>query len=433
MDAKASSKSGIKSSQFWSRFAPRRRLQSPMQLKRIPQDFRVEERTTFDCSGGPFATYRLEKRSIGTPEATQIVLRSWNLQRQQISYGGLKDRHAETIQYLTIFRGPARDLLDRSLRLTYLGQAGRAFGPQDIQSNRFDITLRGIQTHQWPTYRARLESIQEQGLINYFDDQRFGSLGESGQFIAQPWCLGDYQRALFLAMAESNDHDRPREKEQKAMLREHWGHWQDCKNLLDRSHRRSIVTYLCDHPTDFRRAIALIRSDLRGIYVAAFQSYLWNRWLSDLLRSQWGEGEVGWVPSRVGPLCHPIRLSTEQKTRLSAWQLPLPTARQSTWNPEEKPCLDALLQRLGMQVSQLRLKYPRDTFFSKGLRNVWLGALDFQFALEADDLHRGKQKLLLSFSLPRGCYATLLVKWITAKEPQANGRSPIASRKKRLQ
>ena len=35
-------------------------------------------------------------------------------------------------------------------------------------------------------------------------------------------------------------------------------------------------------------------------------------------------------------------------------------------------------------------------------------------AAEADDFHRGKMKSRLAFELPRGCYATLLVKRITA-------------------
>ncbi len=77
----------------------------------------------------------------------------------------------------------------------------------------------------------------------------------------------DYEKALFLAIAEGNVHDRPREKEQKAALRENWGNWSECKELLDRSHRRSIVTYLVDHPTDFKRALALLRPDQKHLHV----------------------------------------------------------------------------------------------------------------------------------------------------------------------
>ena len=56
---------------------------------------------------------------------------------------------------------------------------------------------------------ALRDTLARDGVPNYFDDQRFGSLGASGEFIAKPWCLGDYERALWLALAEHNPHDRP--------------------------------------------------------------------------------------------------------------------------------------------------------------------------------------------------------------------------------
>ena len=37
----------------------------------------------------------------------------------------------------------------------------------------------------------------------------------------------------------------------------------------------------------------------------------------------------------------------------------------------------------------------------------------------ADDLNRGRQKLTLRFDLPRGSYATMLVKRVTAVAPTA--------------
>lgn len=91
------------------------------------------------------------------------------------------------------------------------------------------------------------------GVPNYFDDQRFGSLGQSGEFIAVPWCRGDYERALWLALADPNEHDRPEDRKEKQLLRDRWGDWLGLKTDMPRGSRRSIVTFLVDHPTDFRR------------------------------------------------------------------------------------------------------------------------------------------------------------------------------------
>jgi tRNA pseudouridine13 synthase len=229
--------------------------------------------------------------------------------------------------------------------------------------------------------------------------------------IAEPWCKGDYERALFLAMAEENSHDRGREQEQKKILRDNWGKWLECKDKLDRSHRRSIVTFLCDHPTNFKRAIALIRTDLRSIYIAAFQSALWNRWLSKLIESKFGESTNSF-DSIIGKLALPSIGGCDAATLqwLGNLSLPLPSARQHDWPEECVGLLDEILQQYGMTRREIRLKYPRDTFFSKGIRNCWLKPREFEFSWTEDDLHDKHKALQLSFSLPRGSYATMLVK-----------------------
>ena len=115
-----------------------------MKLKSLPEDFEVEELSDFPMDGGPFAVYLLTKRSLGTPEAITAISSRWNFPRRVIGYGGLKDKHAITRQWVTIQRGPRRDFREESLSLTYQGQANRPFGPQDIVANRFHIVLRNL-------------------------------------------------------------------------------------------------------------------------------------------------------------------------------------------------------------------------------------------------------------------------------------------------
>ncbi len=250
-----------------------------MKVKCLPEDFIVEELTDFPLADGPFGFYRLRKSGLGTPEAIDGILLKWNLPRHKVQYGGLKDRHASTVQYLTIRNGPRRGLKQEHLQLDYIGTAARPYGPRDIRGNRFTIVVRDLTE----THRDRIAQAVAQldrGIPNYFDDQRFGSLGESGQWIGEPWCKGDYERTLWLALADANEHDRPDVRKRKQQLRDAWRDWDRLFQELDRSHERSIVTYLCDHPTDFRGALARVRQDLRSIYVAAFQSMLWNRMLA---------------------------------------------------------------------------------------------------------------------------------------------------------
>ncbi len=366
-----------------------------MKLKRLREDFVVHEVSDFATSGGPFAVYRLDKSGIGTPEAIAEILKFWNLPRRSVGYGGLKDRHATTTQTITLFKGPQRDLEQRGFLLTYLGQAPREFHAKDIDGNRFEITLRDLTREQAQQSLDLLPAI-EAGVPNYFDDQRFGSLGDSGQFVAQPWCMGDYERALYLAIAEANPHDRPRENEQKQILRDHWHDWIKCKATLDRSHRRSIVTYLCDHPTDFKRALALLRSDLRSIYMAAFQSHLWNEIVSRWLQQHLTAGS--WFTRRgaAGELTFWSVPSPQVLERVTGLEIPLPSARCHAWPPGIEELLNEILAQWQMDRHQVRVKYPRDTFFSKGLREVLLKPQQLKGSIADDELSPNRQKLQLA-------------------------------------
>ena len=71
-----------------------------------------------------------------------------------------------------------------------------------------------------------------------------------------------------------------------------------------------------------------------------------------------------------------------------------------------------MLSTEGMELRQVRVKYPRDSFFSKGERVALFRPGDFVHEFAADDLYPARQKLLLRFTLPRGSYATIVIKRI---------------------
>ena len=385
-----------------------------MKLKSLPEDFEVEELSDFPLDGGPFAVYLLTKRSIGTPEAITAISTRWNFPRRVISYGGLKDKHAITRQWVTIHRGPRRDFREESLSLTYQGQANRPFGPQDISANRFHIVLRNLTEQAAQKILSVRESLSQFGVPNFYDDQRFGSLGESGEFIARPWCLGDYERTLWLAIAEPNSHDRPNDRDEKEIIRRLWGDWIACKGALRKSSSRSIITYLVDHPTRFREAVALLRQDLRSLWLAAYQSDLWNRCLAARLIQSVHSDRLYSVQLATSQVPFFTGLSTDEDRELGDLTMPLPSARL---HPEQGPLLDLyerVLAEQGLSLRELRVKYPRDSFFSKGERQAIVKPENLRIDRHSDDdLNPGRQRLTLEFILPRGAYATILVKRLT--------------------
>ena len=388
-----------------------------MKLKSRPEDFEVEELADVPLGDGAFAVYLLTKQSLGTPEAITAIQRRWKLERRQISYGGLKDKHAVTRQWVAIHRGPRRNLEQTNFTLVYQGQTAREFTPHDILGNRFAITLRGLTANAANDIVAAVPLVQRDGMPNYFDDQRFGSLGQSGEFIAQPWCRGDFERTLWLMLAEPNPHDRPDDREEKRLLREHWSRWDACKAALPKSSRRSIVTFLCDHPTDFRKAVALVRQDLRSLYLAAYQSHLWNRILAAILRERISQKQRFDVKLETATVPFFHRLDDAGRSLLHELALPLPSARLhfDEGNPL-RPLYEQVLQAERLELRELRVKYPRDSFFSKGERSAIVVPGDLEARIQPDELHPGQSAVALRFTLPRGAYATIVVKRLTLTE-----------------
>ena len=387
-----------------------------MKLKRLPEDFQVDELTAIQPEGGDYALYRLTKKSLGTPEAIDRLVSRLKVQRHRISYGGLKDKHAVTTQYVTIRFGPRQGGRFDPVGLEYLGQVDRAFTPQHIAGNRFRIVLRDLSAAALQKAQNALHEVSANGFPNYFDDQRFGSLGASGEFVAQAWCRGDYERALWLALADHHPDDRREEREQKAILREHWGRWPDCKAALERSHRRSIVTYLADKPPenpDYRGAFSRLKIDLRGLYLSAFQSHLWNQLLARLLTDVVPDGQRFDVSLRTGNVPFFRTLDTPQSTLLHEAELPLPSARLHLPPGPELDRIEQVVKQHGLELRELRVKHPRDSFFSKGSRKALVAVGPIGHETAADDLYPGRHKLALGFDLPRGSYATMLVKRIT--------------------
>jgi tRNA pseudouridine13 synthase len=170
---------------------------------------------------------------------------------------------------------------------------------------------------------------------------------------------------------------------------------------------------------------------LRSIYLAAFQSYLWNRWVSNILGARIAPDQRTTIDSLCGPLNVPNATFDSDKSnfQLSNWYLPLPSGRQKQYPADTVDYLMPILEDLKMEPHQIRLKFPRDTFFSRGDRAVWLEVKDIQHSFHEDEQNSSpnspRSRLDLHFSLPRGAYATMIVKYLTNQDTASDEESAV--------
>jgi tRNA pseudouridine13 synthase len=390
-----------------------------MKLKQRPEDFRVEEfpsvaPTPPGATGGPFAFYRLDKRGWTTPDALAAIRRRWKIDFRRLSYGGLKDRHADTTQYLTIHNGPEKDLSHAGFTVTYLGRLAEPYASEQIRANGFTVTLRSLSATDLERAEAALPEVSSVGVPNYFDDQRFGSVSFDNGFIAREMVLGNFERALQLALAAPYEHDLAEAKREKAVLTARWGDWPTAKAELPRGHARSIVDYLVHHPTDFKGACARLRPELQGLYLSAWQSHLWNRMLDRWLRDRVAADQLIPVRLKTGEVVMPRSIPEPVRPEWDALTLPLPSARLK-FDPDTPwaGVVTAVMADEGIPLDQMRIKGMQQPFFSKGERSGRVPVGNLTWEAGDDELNRGRRKLVLRFELPRGAYATMIVKRLT--------------------
>jgi tRNA pseudouridine13 synthase len=386
-----------------------------MKVKQQLEDFRVEELTDVaPAEQGVFAFYRLDKRGWTTPDALAAIRRRWKLEPRRLSYGGLKDRHAVTTQYLSIFHGPRRNLNHQDVHVSYLGQLPAPYTSADIKANRFRLVVRDLSPGAAAEAERILATVRREGVPNYFDDQRFGSVTPGRTFIARHLVGGQFEAALRLALAGPYEHDRAEQKKEKKLLNDHWGDWALLKERLPRGHARSLVDYLVHHPTDFRGAVARLRPELRGLYLSAYQSHLWNRMLSHWLRQHCRPEQLVTVRLRLGTLPMHQGLDEGQQQQLAGLSLPLPSSRLHLEEGDPRAALvQAVLAEEGLELGQMKVKGIREMFFSRGERAALCLPNNLEYGTGPDERQPGRQRLQLSFDLPRGCYATLIIKRVT--------------------
>ncbi|MBI4230620.1 MAG: tRNA pseudouridine(13) synthase TruD [Planctomycetes bacterium] len=384
-----------------------------MQIKRLPTDFLVEELLR-EPPGvtGAHTVYRLEKESIGTMEAIADLARTLGVPPGSVAFCGLKDKHAKTAQHVSIPDGPERAASGATWTATPAGRRDRPLETSDLAGNRFRIVLRDLERTQAERVASRARTFPG-ALPNYFDDQRFGSARGQSDFIGRRLALGDAEGALRLALASPSADDDRRVRERRVALEKAWEDWKACVALARDSSERRAFGHLAANPRDFAGAFDRIPRQLRALYLHAYQSYLFNRLLADEVCSALGTSPCLEFPYLCGMLAFPDPDRPGSLDALRGVRLPL-LGRQPPPEGTRTERLAALLAEEGLPSGNvLRPHRKQRAFFRSSAREALVEIRGFSCVPHVpDDLHPKRRKLTLTFDLPPGCYATLVVRFL---------------------
>lgn len=386
-----------------------------MRLKTVPEDFRVIEQLEWqEVPDGDFVVHRLQKEKLSTPEALTIVCRDGNVDRASIAYAGLKDRQAVTEQFLTIER-QAVELKLPNLRLTPCGTTDRPITSKQSAGNRFVVVARDLRPTEAAQLRRSLPSLVKTGYPNYFDDQRFGSLRHGQGFPMRSVLYGEFERALQQLVAEPSPVAITGDVKLKKTLQLRWGDWDACARIARGPAYEPLFRHLIKNPRDFRGALQFVPLRLRVIHAFAYQSYLWNRALSGMLRGGVHGAQRLRIATIAGDLLAWKYLAPEREEKLRAMRTPLFAVDGDGGSEPFKKAMIQELRNAELRRSDFVEHEVPGMIWKEESRDALVKPQDVgDVRIEPDEMHEGHVKATLTFALPRGAYATMLIKRLFA-------------------
>ncbi len=426
-----------------------------MTIRKKPEDFLVVERLNpafrgaFTASWGAGAThavYELTKTSMTTPDAIQGLAREAGGRHADVGYAGLKDKHAHTIQNVSLPVPRAERAATLPREVAGRGWSARlvAWSPMEVASdsidgNGFTLVVRSLSREACDEMdrRAHLLTLPSGGtggqaasgtgtlrptrgrsgssllITNYFGDQRFGSARHGQGWVAKSLIKGDFEGAIRLTIGTPARKDSGKTRQFTRLCAEKWGKWKELAQQLPRCPERKAIEALATGKEP-RDAFAELPYFLQSMVVEAYQSYLWNetarRVMLDLvrgypdgakpLRSEDTYGELVFVPASA------------VKDDVRKLEVPLLASGTALADPWANAARDALREE-GVSLDQLKIPGLRRPYFGEAMRPLFIRA-DRYLASdpEPDDLddRPNRHKRTVAFDLPRGSYATILLR-----------------------
>jgi tRNA pseudouridine13 synthase len=406
-----------------------------MKLRQIPEDFIVEEildnniieqnSTNFVAQtfgsieeNGSFNLYTLKKTNIENLKALSYVSKEFDIPLKDIGYCGLKDRHAITTQYITIPSNYGILSIDEeNLKLNYIKSIKKPLKIGDLKGNRFKITVRDIDKNDFLKIAENLRHL-ELGVPNYYDDQRFGSVFHN-KFIAKEYLKGNYENALKILLTNYKKSENKRIKDLKRYIKSNWNDWEKILKYIKNNKIKSkmfvnIIKYLNyeKNQTNYKEALKYVDNRLKKLFISAYQSYLWNECVKELLKNYIPKNERIYLDYSCGTFLFYKKIDDELFIKLKDKTFPTiaPDIDYSKFDEEYQIIISKVLKKEGIKLNDFnklndlgKLSYSERYILSipKNIKYK---------TFKKDELNKGKYKITVEFELNKGSYATMVIK-----------------------
>jgi tRNA pseudouridine13 synthase len=378
----------------------------------------------------------LVKRNWDMFIAMKNIAKQLGIAQEQISIAGIKDTKAVTAQHITIEHGSIEDASKinvKDIEVYPIGYFREKLSSYYLLGNNFRVRIKAINRSESTIKKQIAGTIEELktsgGLPNFFGHQRFGTTRPITHLVGKAIIKGDFEEAGMLFLAQPSAYEHPSSRQARRELQSK----QDFKQALQNFPRqlryeRLMLSHLVEKPGDFVGAFRLLPIRLQELFVQAYQSYLFNRFLSERIRNGFSlnTAEVGNYLVNVErsglPMIKSGRIASagslveiNESIKMGRMQVAAPLVgikqrlSQGIMGQMEKQVLEAE----SVKTENFRVDAIPEISRRGGLRTVTAPIENFELhgvSADADNLKEHQAEL--EFMLLRGSYATVLLREI---------------------
>lgn len=377
-----------------------------MKLRRFPEDFIVEEHLKpFPISReGEYTLLRVSKKDMTTRDLVRILARTFKIPQKNISPAGQKDRHALTIQYLTVKGRLPPVISGRNFRGEVIGRTNRPLTPEDIAFNRFEITLRDLKLEEAEEIPGAVEKIKAIGFPNYYDTQRFWS-ALSGEFFGEHLLKGNYRKAfkLYLLSSLRSDSELMKRLKSKADF-----DIEEIEEEIEGNAKKVLEVFKREN--SYLKALRSIEKEELKFLINVYQSFLFNEILSRFIRKNAKKYKevrysMGFLPF------HREKLPGVDETT----RIPVPGRKPFFDDRRFEEIYSEIKEERGIKDSYFNRREIYFAKFKSFKRSVL--AIPEEVILQKceRDIYPARLSQKLIFNLPPGSYATVFIKALIAQ------------------
>lgn len=409
-------------------------------IKTKPADFVVREITNrAEGTEGKYLVAELTTENWDTHGVIRDISRRLGVSRNRIGFAGTKDKFAVTTQKISIWNVDEKEL-DRvkiaDVELKKIGRSNKAVSLGDLCGNEFEIVIRGIEgkkeeiTGKIATITTEMENAG--GVPNFFGVQRFGTRRPITHVVGKQLIKGELKEAVMSYIADIFPEESEEAKRARQVCREG-----DLKEGLKRMptflrYEKAMLNELVKRGNEekFLSAFNVLPKNLRKLFVHAYQAYLFNHVLSSRMTQDLPfnealiddvvcfRNEFGFADADRGRVERVTEDKIEGINRLIKRGRAFVTAPAFGYETEFAEGVEGEIERLVLEEEGVELndfyieKIPEIS--SKGIRRPILVPVKLtNEEVSDDDMNPGRKKVKLNLFLPKGSYATVVLREYT--------------------